>query len=681
MYDNTRINNLLPIGIMKHIAIIVIVILSSIINVAAQRFGDMGGVSPVEAKCFTKTAGEYVDVCVSMTISPSWHVYSTEGEEGPTWTTINIEEITNAVADGKLKSDGEEHKVFDEMFSMNVGYFESKVTFIQRFKTEAGKAWHIAGYLQYGACNNESCLPPTNVEFSFDGTTPAKSVAQATDAQQPKVEEKSQETLAATDEPVTAEIDTIVPEPQVAQLSAAPATAIENITEESSLWLIFWSCFLAGFVALLTPCVWPIIPMTVSFFLKRSQNRAKAITDATTYGLSIIIIYVALGLIVTLWKGASGLNDLSTNAIVNIFFALMLIVFGISFLGAFEIALPSSWSSAVDNKASQSGGFGGIFLMAFTLSLVSFSCTGPIIGFLLVQLGTGSNISGPIIGMLGFALALALPFTLFALFPAWLKKLPRSGSWMMTVKVVLGFIELAFALKFLSVADLAYGWNILPRETFIVIWAALALALGLYLWGIIKLSHDGPSEGIGTTRLILGSASIAFCFYMIPGLWGAPLKAVSAFVPPMHTQDFVLGKQMPHAKYTSYEEGLQEAKRTGKPILIDFTGHGCVNCRQMEQAVWTDPRVAEKLNNDYVLISLYVDDKRSLPEGKTQVTETDGSISYLRTIGDKWSYLQRSRYGVNAQPFYVKLTPSNEQMIGKPQKFTTSVDEFLSWLE
>ena len=300
---------------MKHIAIIVIVILSSIINVAAQRFGGMGGVSPVEAKCFTKTAGEYVDVCVSMTISPSWHVYSTEGEEGPTWTTINIEEITNAVADGKLKSDGEEHKVFDEMFSMNVGYFESKVTFIQRFKTEAGKAWHIAGYLQYGACNNESCLPPTNVEFSFDGTTPAKSVAQATNAQQPKVEEKSQETFAATEEPVTAEIDTIVPKPQVAQLSSAPATAIENITEESSLWLIFWSCFLAGFVALLTPCVWPIIPMTVSFFLKRTKDRRKSIKDAITYGISIIVIYVGLGLIVTAMFGASALNSLATNAI------------------------------------------------------------------------------------------------------------------------------------------------------------------------------------------------------------------------------------------------------------------------------------------------------------------------------------------------------------------------------
>lgn len=654
---------------MKHIAIIVIVILSSIINVTAQRFGGMEIVSPVEAKSYTTTKGEFVDVCVSLKISPSWHVYSTEGEEGPTWTTITIEDISNATAEGKLTFVGEEHKVHDDMFGINVGYFESKVTFIQRFKTKAGKAWHIAGYLQYGACNNESCLPPTNVEFSFDGQAPAKNTAQVAQIQQPQDEEKAQESTA------------VVEEPQVAQASATSATTIEDITEESSLWFIFWSCFLAGFVALITPCVWPIIPMTVSFFLKRSQNRAKAISDAATYGLSIIIIYVALGLIVTLWKGASGLNDLSTNAIVNIFFALMLIVFGISFLGAFEIALPSSWSSAVDNKASQSGGLGGIFLMAFTLSLVSFSCTGPIIGFLLVQLGTGSSISGPVIGMLGFALALALPFTIFALFPAWLKKLPRSGSWMMTVKIVLGFIELAFALKFLSVADLAYGWNILPRETFIVIWAALALALGLYLWGIIKLTHDGPSEGIGTTRLLMGAASIAFCFYMIPGLWGAPLKAVSAFVPPMYTQDFVLGKQMPHAKYTSYEEGLQEAKRTGKPILIDFTGHGCVNCRQMEQAVWTDPRVAEKLNNDYVLISLYVDDKRSLPEGKTQVTETDGSISYLRTIGDKWSFLQRSRYGVNAQPFYVKLTPSNEQMIGRPQKFTTSVDEFLSWLE
>lgn len=668
---------------MKHIAIILIVILSSILNVTAQRFGGMGGVSPIEAKSYTSISGESVDICVSMTISPSWHVYSVAGEDGPTWTHIEIEEISNAVSEGELMFEGEEHKVFDEMFSMNVAYFESKVTFIQRFKTKPGKEWHIAGYLQYGACNNESCLPPTNIEFSFDGNTPDKTIAQSVELQQTKSNEKVQDApvIKVDVQGDHVSVDSIIPESPSTKQSASSATTINDFTEESSLWFIFWSCFLAGFVALLTPCVWPIIPMTVSFFLKRSQSKAKAITDATTYGLSIIIIYVALGLIVTLWKGASGLNDLSTNAIVNILFALMLIVFGISFLGAFEIALPSSWSSAVDNKASQSGGLGGIFLMAFTLSLVSFSCTGPIIGFLLVQLGTGSSISGPIIGMLGFALALALPFTLFALFPAWLKKLPRSGSWMMTVKVILGYIELAFALKFLSVADLAYGWNILSRETFIVIWAALALSLGLYLWGIIKLTHEGPSEGISTTRLVLGSASVAFCFYLIPGLWGAPLKAVSAFVPPMQTQDFVLGKQMPHAKYTTYEEGLQEAKRTGKPILIDFTGHGCVNCRQMEQAVWTDPRVAEKLNNDYVLISLYVDDKRSLPEGKSEVTEADGSISYLRTIGDKWSYLQRSRYGVNAQPFYVKLTPSNEQMIGNPQKFTTSVDEFLSWLE
>lgn len=663
---------------MKHIAILLIVLITTI-NVVAQGFGGMGGMSPVEARCTTSTTGEFVDIRVTMDIAPTWHVYSTDGEDGgPTWTTINIEDIANAKAEGKLKAEGEKHEIFDDMFSMNVAYFEGKVTFTQRFKTEAGKKWHIAGYFQYGACNNENCTPPTNVEFSFDGETPA------TKAETNNTSTKPADATEPTEEATPDLVVTIsAPETQVTteeQTTTYTANAIEDITDESSLWLIFWSCFLAGFVALVTPCVWPIIPMTVSFFLKRTQSRAKAISDAVTYGISIIIIYVALGIIVTLWKGASGLNDLSTNAVVNIFFALMLIVFGISFLGAFEITLPSSWSSAVDNKASQSRGFGGIFLMAFTLALVSFSCTGPIIGFLLVQLGTGSSISGPIVGMLGFALALALPFTIFALFPAWLQKMPRSGSWMMTVKVVLGFIELAFALKFISVADLAYGAGILPRETFIVIWAALALALGLYLWGIIRLSHDGPAEGIGTFRLLLGMASIAFFLYLIPGLWGAPLKAISAFAPPMHTQDFVLGKQMPHAKYTSYEEGVQEAKRTGKPILIDFTGHGCVNCRQMEQAVWTDPRVAEKLMNDYVLISLYVDDKRALPEGKTEVTERDGSKTILRTIGDKWSYLQRSKYGVNAQPFYVKLN-TNEEMTCAPQKFTTSVDEFLEFLK
>ncbi|MCQ2214983.1 MAG: thioredoxin family protein [Bacteroidales bacterium] len=661
---------------MKHIAVLFILVCSALTFVKAQGFG-MGMESPVDAQCYSSVNGEYIEIGVRMIINKSWHVYGTEGEDGPTWTTINIEDIQNAKAEGKLMAAGTEHKVYDNMFECNVTFYEGDVTFSQKFKLTPGTDYKIEGYFNYGACNDMSCLPPTNVEFSFKGSAPAAATAATT----PKEELAKAEPEKSTEpEELESESNTVAQPVAGPAPVAVSAASVDNIDAQSSLWLIFWSCFLAGFVALITPCVWPIIPMTVSFFLKRSQSRSKAITDATTYGLSIIIIYVALGIIVTLWKGASGLNDLSTNAIVNIFFALMLIVFGISFLGAFEITLPSSWSSAVDNKASQSRGFGGIFLMAFTLALVSFSCTGPIIGLLLVQLGTGTSISGPIVGMFGFALALALPFTFFALFPTLLQKMPRSGSWMMTVKAVLGFIELAFALKFLSVADLAYGSGLLPRETFIVIWAALALALGLYLWGVIKLEHSGPVEGIGTTRLLLGMASIAFCFYLIPGLWGAPLKAVSAFAPPMHTQDFVLGRQMPHAKYTSYEDGLQEAKRTGKPILIDFTGHGCVNCRQMEQAVWTDDRVADKLMNDYVLISLYVDDKRALPEGKTEVTERDGSKTILRTIGDKWSYFQRSRYGVNAQPFYVKLN-TNEEIIGTPQIFTTSVDDFLKFLQ
>ncbi len=668
---------------MKHIAVLFILFCSALTIVSAQRFG-MGTENPIEAKCYSSVEGEYVDICLQMSIAKSWHVYGTQGEEGPTWTTINVEEIQHATAEGALKAQGEEHKVHDNMFGIDVTFYEGEVTFKQRFRIEGGNSWSISGYYQYGACNDESCLPPTNVEFSFKGEAPKSAVKAAeetkvapTDQEEETNIEKESEADDSDTTAATINTDTISATAINAQ---TPQSTIGDIDDKSSLLLVFWSCFLAGFVALLTPCVWPIIPMTVSFFLKRTQSRSKAISDAVTYGISIIIIYVALGTIWTLWQGASGLNDLSTNAIVNIFFALMLIVFGISFLGAFEITLPSSWSSAVDNKASQSRGIGGIFLMAFTLALVSFSCTGPIIGFLLVELSTGSSLTGPIVGMLGFALALALPFTIFALFPAWLQKMPRSGSWMVTVKTVLGFIELAFALKFLSVADLAYDCGLLPRETFIVIWAAMALALGLYLWGVLKLNHDGPSEGIGTVRLLLGMASIAFCLYLIPGLWGAPLKAVSAFAPPMHTQDFVLGQQMPHAKYTSYEEGLQEAERTGKPILIDFTGHGCVNCRQMEQAVWTDSRVADKLMNDYVLISLYVDDKRALPEGKTEVTERDGSKTILRTIGDKWSYFQRSKYGVNAQPFYVRLN-SNEEMLGAPQKFTTSVDEFLQFLK
>ena len=615
------------------------------------------------------------EIHLDLRIAEGWHVYSIgTSEDGPTWASCNIENDENVQTIGDISFSGDEIKVFDKVFDSEVRYFEKKVTFRQKVKiSDISKVSFISGYFTYGACNNENCLPPSNVEFSY--SIPSKNITKSRDGTITKentTEPQPSDTAvdyATSASPATLNLPVITTD----------SSKREN-NEDSSLWFIFLSCFIAGFIALVTPCVWPIIPMTVSYFLKRSQNKSQSIRDSVIYGLSIVIIYVSLGLLVTLWRGASGLNELSTNAVVNIFFAVLLLVFGISFLGAFELTLPSSWSSAVDNSANRAGGLLGIFLMAFTLSLVSFSCTGPIIGFLLVELSSGTSLVAPIIGMLGFAFALALPFAFFALFPSLLKKMPRSGSWMVTVKVVLGFIEIAFALKFLSVADLAYGWGILPRETFITIWAALSLSLGLYLLGILRITHDDNSEGIGVTRLSLGIISISFFLYLLPGLWGAPLNAVSAFVPPMHTQDFVLGKSIPKSKYKSFDEAFAESQRTGKNILIDFTGHGCVNCRQMEQSVWSDPRVADILENDYILVSLYVDDKTPLKSGNQQVTEQDGKTSTIRTEGDKWSYFQRYNFGVNAQPFYVKINSNGCQIRGE-QRFTTNVDEFISFLK
>ena len=444
--------------------------------------------------------------------------------------------------------------------------------------------------------------------------------------------------------------------------------AYEAAPTDSSLLYIFFAGLIGGFLALLTPCVWPIIPMTVSFFLKRNKERSKAIREAVTYGISIVVIYVVLGLVVTLLFGASALNALSTNAVFNIFFCLLLVVFAASFFGAFEITLPSSWSNKIDAKSENTSGMLSIFLMAFTLTLVSFSCTGPIIGFLLVAVSTQGSILAPTIGMLGFAIALAIPFTLFAMFPSLLKSAPKSGGWMNVVKVVLGFIELAFALKFLSVADLAYGWHILDRETFLALWIVIFGLLGVYLLGWLKFPHDDEGNRTNVPQFFLAMISLAFAIYMIPGLWGAPLKAISAFAPPMNTQDFNLYKASVEAKYHDYEAGMAAAKAEGKPVIIDFTGFGCVNCRKMEAAVWTDPKVANMLNEKYVLISLYVDDKTPLAEPMT-VTE-NGQQRTLRTVGDKWSYLQRVKFGANTQPFYVLI--DNE---GKPLAGSRSYDE------
>ena len=552
------------------------------------------------------------------------------------------------------------------MFGAKVSYYEHTVTFTQKLKI-TGKTYKVEGYLEYGACNSESCLPPTAVEFKYSG----KGIADAPEAE----EEKAGETAEAEGTPADTTVkDSVAAVP--ADTAAVNAlwtpvidelNAFDNSSEEgeASLLKIFILGLLGGFIALLTPCVWPIIPMTVSFFLKRAKDdKKKGVRDAITYGLSIIVIYLVLGLAVTLLFGASALNALSTNAVFNIFFFLLLVVFGASFLGGFEIVLPSKWTNAVDSKASSTTGLLSIFLMAFTLVLVSFSCTGPIIGFLLVEMGTSGNIVGPAIGMLGFAIALALPFTLFAIFPTWLKSAPKSGNWMNNVKVTLGFIELAFSLKFLSVADLAYGWHILDRETFLALWIVLFALLGAYLIGWIRFPHDEDEwDEMGekiintrtpVTRFFLAWCSFAFAIYMVPGLWGAPCKAVSAFAPPMNTQDFNLARtEAIEPEYKDYEAGMAAAKAAGKPVMIDFTGFGCVNCRKMEAAVWTDEDVKKTITEDYVLIQLFVDDKTPLPE-PIEVVE-NGQPRKLRTVGDRWSYFQRTKFGSNTQPFYVLL--------------------------
>lgn len=623
-------------------------------------------------------AADEAEVVFTAAIDKGWHVYSTDlGDGGPISATFNVEKIFGAEVVGKLKPVGKEISTFDKLFEMKVRYFENTAQFVQKLKLTGG-AYQLEGYLEYGACNDENCLPPTQVPFQFSGKVEgaAKEAAAATAEMKAETQSAEQETAADTvsvaaiggaDGPteinVTDKVD--LWKPVINELQSLG----ETTSQEDMSWIyIFITGFAGGLLALFTPCVWPIIPMTVSLFLKRSKDKKKGIRDAWTYGASIVVIYVTLGLAITLIFGASALNALSTNAVFNILFCLMLVVFAASFFGAFEITLPSKWSTAVDSKAEATSGLLSIFLMAFTLSLVSFSCTGPIIGFLLVQVSTTGSVVAPAIGMLGFAIALALPFTLFALFPSWLKSMPKSGGWMNIIKVTLGFLELAFALKFLSVADLAYGWRILDRETFLALWIVLFALLGFYLLGKIKFPHDDDDTKVSVPRFFMALASLAFAVYMVPGLWGAPLKAVSAFAPPMQTQDFNLYNNEVHARFDDYDLGMEYARQHGKPVMLDFTGYGCVNCRKMELAVWTNPKVSDIINNDYVLITLYVDNKTPLPS-PVKIVE-NGTERTLRTVGDKWSYLQRVKFGANAQPFYVLI--DNE---GKPLNKSYSYDE------
>ena len=612
------------------------------------------------------------------TIDAGWHVYSTGlGNDGPISASFHKVKMDGAEPVGKLLAHGKEIKQFDKLFEMEVRYFEQAVTFVQKIKFTKPK-YDIDCYIEYGACNDQACLPPSEVQLKAAGTSslaenqPEQQLTSAVEVSTTSpsssaidssfAAEIGSDSLAGNDSLATTNLWTpVVSELQAFNGNAAP-------TENMALWLIFIEGLLGGFIALFTPCVWPIIPMTVSFFLKRNKDRSKAIREAATYGASIVVIYVLLGLAVTLLFGASALNALATNAVFNIFFCLLLVVFAASFLGAFEITLPASWSTKIDEKSESTTGLLSIFLMAFTLALVSFSCTGPIIGFLLVAVSTQGSIVAPTIGMLGFAIALAIPFTLFAMFPSLLKSAPKSGGWMNAIKVTLGFIELAFALKFLSVADLAYGWHILDREVFLSLWVVIFGLLGAYLLGWLKFPHDDDKHRTNVPQFFLAMASLAFTIYMIPGLWGAPLKAISAFAPPISTQDFNLQKTVTEAKYKDYEQGMAAAKAEHKPVIIDFTGFGCVNCRKMEAAVWSDPQVADILNNKYILISLYVDDKT--PLATPIEVEENGQKRTLRTVGDKWSYLQRVKFGANAQPFYVLL---NEE--GHPLAGSRSYDE------
>ncbi|OUP07618.1 thiol:disulfide interchange protein [Mediterranea sp. An20] len=628
---------------------------------------------PVTFKTEVKqVSDDRVEVVFTGTIDAGWHVYSTElGDGGPISATFNVDKIQGAEPVGKLKPVGKEISAYDKLFEMQVRYFEKTAQFVQELKLTGG-AWQVAGYLEYGACNDENCLPPTQVPFSFEGKADGVSQASASLAEG-KAEANPDEEAANVTTSLSAEPDYW--KPVVDELNSFG----ESVAQRDLSWLyVFGMGFVGGLLALFTPCVWPIIPMTVSFFLKRTKDKKKGIRDAFTYGASIIVIYVALGLIITALFGANALNALSTNAIFNIFFCLLLVVFAASFFGAFEITLPSKWSNAVDSKAEQTTGLISIFLMAFTLSLVSFSCTGPIIGFLLVEVSTTGSIVGPAVGMFAFALALALPFTLFALFPSWLKSMPKSGGWMNVIKVVLGFIELAFALKFLSVADLAYGWRILDRETFLSIWIVLFALLGLYLLGKIKFPHDDDNTKVSVPRFFLALASLAFAVYMVPGLWGAPLKAVSAFAPPLQTQDFNLYTNEVHAKFTDYDAGMAYARQQGKPVMLDFTGYGCVNCRKMELSVWTDTKVSDLINNDYVLITLYVDEKTPLPQ-PVKVME-NGKERTLRTVGDKWSYLQRVKFGANAQPFYV-LIDNEGNPLNKSYSYDEDIAKYVDFLQ
>lgn len=680
---------------LRHIVLGLMIALSSLMQLRAQIVSDaVKWTHSVERKSDTERI-----LVFKATIGSGWHMYATSiPEGGPQPTTLLVDKIAGAQLVGKLYSPTAPIEKFDNMFEMQIGYFEDKAELRQKIKVTDPEKFRFEGAVRYMVCNDQQCLPPTSYEINLG-------VKDLGELPKPKEPEAVAVPVEQTAEPATPAVEPTPVQEQALtdSLAALPTdgdTATPTTTEDdlwrpaieelkafgdkthaeanSSLLMILLYGFLGGLIALMTPCVWPMIPMTVSFFLKRTKDRSKSIRDAITYGVSIIVIYLILGLVVTALFGPAALNNLATNAIFNIVFFLLLVFFAISFFGAFELVLPASWTNKMDQKADSSSGLLSIFFMAFTLALVSFSCTGPIVGTLLVQAASMGDLLGPAVGMFGFALALALPFALFAIFPSMLQSMPKSGGWLNSVKVVLAFLELALSLKFLSVADLAYGWGILDRETFLALWIVIFTLLGFYLLGKINFPHDTPSERTSIPGLFLGLISLAFAAYMVPGLWGAPLRSISAFAPPLTTQDFNLYEGGVHAKFDDYEMGMEYARKKGKPVLVDFSGYGCVNCRKMEASVWIDPRVKGILENDYVLITLMVDDKTALPE--VIEVEENGSRVKLRTVGDKWSYLQRHKFGANAQPFYVALDHAGRPLTTS-RAYNEDIPAYIEWLQ
>ncbi len=632
-----------------------------------------------------------IELVADATIESGWHMYDSEiPDGGPFPTAIDFDVLEGAELVGKFHPVGKKAVVkFDEVFSMNIGTYDNSAKFVQRIKVTNKESFKIEGDIRAQACDDSNCTPPLPVDFAFSSkdlpatltVASAEGTAQVIAATPlvPEQEIGSEEALTDTSNEtskVTENVDTdLLWSPVIDEINAFG----NQFESGSSLWSIFLKGLIWGFAALLTPCVWPMIPITVSFFLNRNKkSRKKAFSDATVYGASIIIIYVVLGLIITAIFGASALNNIATSAVFNLIFFTLLIVFAISFFGAFEIVLPSSWTNKVDSKVDSTSGMISLFFMAFTLALVSFSCTGPIIGWLLVEAATQGTMLSPAIGMLGFAIALSIPFTLFAIFPSWLKTLPKSGSWLNSVKVVLGFIVLAVSMKFLSVADLTNGWGILNRDVFLVIWIVIFAILGLYLLGKIKFQGDSDLPHIGTFRLFLAIFALSFSIYLVPGLWGAPLKPISSILPPLSTQDFKLNEVTLATVYDDYEEGMAAAAKSGKPALVAFAGHGCVNCHKMDATVLIDEKVKELIDNDFIYITLMTDERTKLPS----IIEKDenGKTTKLKTIGDKWSYLQRSKFGAQSQPYYVILDHQGKPL-APSHAYDESVPNYVTFLE